>query len=338
MDYWRRSQPRVEGTAGHKEWSHFCAFNAELSVIVNFSLMEQTRSGDGRVHEVPRVVVMLNRSDGTWDGDITQFPAESAKIGKRRTDLIVGDNSLRFSEGTYHVDAIGEFDSLRVKLRFCPLARPAIASSVRLSGNQRMRWLVVPRLAAQGEICVRGRSYSLDNAPAYHDRNWGHFCWGGDYSWEWATILPDSLSVPWSLVYMRIGDGSRNRIYSQGLMVWRGDRSSRVFHGGDVRVKQFGLLKHQRTFRLPRIINLMVPGEASRIPSGMEINANAWSDHINLQLTLKDYAEVGIPNDGPQGLTLLSEATGGAEVTGRLGGENVRFRGRVLAEFNYGAR
>ena len=70
----------------------------------------------------------------------------------------------------------------------------------------------------------------------------------------------------------------------------------------------------------------------------MEINANAWSDHINLQLTLKDYAEVGIPNDGPQGLTLLSEATGGAEVTGQLGGENVSFRGRVLAEFNYGAR
>ena len=54
--------------------------------------------------------------------------------------------------------------------------------------------------------------------------------------------------------------------------------------------------------------------------------------------TLRDYAEVGIPNDGPQGLTLLSEATGGAEVTGRLGGENVSFRGRVLAEFNYGAR
>ena len=38
-------------------------------------------------------------------------------------------------------------------------------------------------------------------------------------------------------------------------------------------------------------------------------------------LALEDYAQVGVPNDGPQGLTLLSEATGGAEVSGRIGGK-----------------
>ena len=112
---------------------------------------------------------------------------------------------------------------------------------------------------------------------------------------------------------MRISDGNRNRTYSQGLMVWHDDRSSRVFHGVDMHVKQFGLLMQQRTFRLPRIVNLMVPGEVSSVPRDMEIKAHAWSDHINLHFDLEDYAEVGIPNDGPQGLTLLSEATGGAE-------------------------
>ena len=137
---------------------------------------------------------------------------------------------------------------------------------------------------------------------------------------------------------MRISDGNRSRTYSQGLMVWHDDRSSRVFHGVDMHVKQFGLLMQQRTFRLPRVVNLMVPGEVSSVPRNMEIKAHAWSDHINLHLGIEDYAQVGVPNDGPEGLTLLSEATGDAQVSGRIGGKDVSFNGRALMEFNYGAR
>jgi hypothetical protein len=336
-DYWRRSQACVDGEPGHKEWSHFCAFTPQLSTVVNFSLMEQTRSSDRRVSEIPRVVIMVNRSDGIWDGDIAQFPVGSAHTGERRTDLIIGDNSLQFADGAYHIDASADSGSIAARLRFYPLARPAIASSVRLSANERMRWLVVPRLAAEGQICVAGKSYTLGNAPAYHDRNWGHFCWGGDYSWEWATILPTSLSIPWSLVYMRISDGSQSRTYSQALMVWRGDRSARVFHGTDMYVKQIGSLSQRRTLRLPRVVDLMVPGEACSIPRSMEIEANAWSDYINMRLALDGYAQVGVPNDGPKGLTMLSEVPGGAEVSGRIGGEDVEFRGRLMAEFKHAA-
>ena len=136
---------------------------------------------------------------------------------------------------------------------------------------------------------------------------------------------------------MRISDGSRNRTYSQGLMVWRGDQSNRVFHGTDMHVKQSALLKQRRTFRLPRVVNLMVPGEASSIPRHTDIEAHAWSDHINLNLGIEDYAQVGVPNDGPEGLTLLSEATGDAQVSGRIGGEDIWFRGRAIVEFNHGA-
>src|SRR5262249_42270212 len=134
-----------------------------------------------------------------------------------------------------------------------------------LSAQERMRWLVVPRLIADGELRVGSRDFALQGAAAYHDRNWGNFSWGADYSWEWATILPDSLAVPWSLVYMRISDGARNRLYSQGLMVWRGDRSARVFHGNDMLVSQSGLLTQKRVLRLPSVVNLIVSGEASSL-------------------------------------------------------------------------
>ena len=136
---------------------------------------------------------------------------------------------------------------------------------------------------------------------------------------------------------MRISDGSRTQTYSQGLMVWRAAQSSRVFHGADMYVQQSGTLKQQRTLRLPHVINLMMPGEASSIPRSMEIEAQAWSDHINVHLALEGCAQVGVPNDGPEGLTLLSEVAGAAEVRGRIGGEDIQFRGRLMAEFNHAA-
>jgi hypothetical protein len=336
-DYWRRSQSRIDGDIGHKEWSHFCAFAPDLSVIVNFSLMEWVSPSDRGRQEIPRVVMIIRR-DGIWRGDLVQFSAEDAQIGERQTDLTIGDNRIEFTDGSYHVDAAVESDALSARLRFYPLTRPAIASSVRLSAGKRMRWLVVPRLAAEGKISIAGKEFTLDKAPAYHDRNWGHFRWGADYSWEWATILPTSLSVPWSLVYMRISDGSRNRTYSQSLMVWRGAQSSRVFHGADMRIGQFDLLTQKRTFRLPHIVNLMVPGETSNIPRNLEIEAKAWSDQVNVRLALEGYAQVGVPNDGPEGLTLLSEVVGEAEVNGRIGREDIRFHGHVLAEFNHAVR
>src|SRR5262249_19059381 len=150
------------------------------------------------------------------------------------TDLTIGNNCMRFYEGAYHVDAALECAKLSMRLCFYPVTRPAIASSVRLSGQDRMRWLVVPRLVAGGELRVAGRDFVIRGAAGYHDRNWGKFSWGVGYSWEWATILPDSLSIPWTLVYMRISDEGRNRVFSQGLMVWRGNRSARVFHGADM--------------------------------------------------------------------------------------------------------
>ena len=334
-DYWRWPL-RNNTSVGYKEWSHFCAFADGLLIVVNFSLIGQGSPRDGRAREVPRIV-MITRHDGIWDGDLVQFSAEDVQIGEGSTDLTIGGNSVGFADDSYYVDVALASSALRARLCLHPLARPAIASSVRLSADERMRWLVVPRLVAEGKITIGGEEFNLDRAPAYHDRNWGHFRWGADYSWEWATILPTSLSVPWSLVYMRISDASRNRTYSQSLMVWRDARSARVFHGADLHVTLSGLLKQRRTFRLPHIVNLMVPAEGSSIPRNVDIGARAWSDRLDLHISLEDFAQVGVPNDGPDGLTLLSQVAGEAEVSGRIDGENVGFQGHVLAEFNHAA-
>lgn len=342
-DYWRRSHHQTErdqgqkdDLEGYKEWSHFCALGDEVSVIINFSLTENIAGVDESVGERPRVVMMLRTQGGAWEGDVIELPSSAIKIGPQPTDIAIGDSSIQFANGAYEVNI--NSDALTAQIRFCPVVRPAVARSVRLSGNERMRWLVVPRLVAEGRISTKNRLWVLDNVPAYHDRNWGHFSWGGNYTWEWASILPVSMTIPWSLVYMRIGDSSRNQTYAQGLMVWHGERSSRVFHGSDLKVKESGLLEQDRTFRLPPILNLMVPGKANNIPAQMELEMDAWSDALKVSLNIDDYAQIGVPNDGPEGLTMLSEATGQAKVTGCLEGKKVQFEGRALMEFNCGVR
>jgi hypothetical protein len=336
-DFWRLPHARFRGEK-YKEWSHFCAFAEKISIIVNFSVMTHAASSDGEISDIPRVVILARQSDGTWNGDVAQFSKENVEVGDRPTDITIGNNRMRFDKGAYHVEVDLESAEVFTRLCFYPFARPAIASSVRLSGQERMRWLVVPRLIVEGELRVAGKDYAIRDASGYHDRNWGSFSWGADYSWEWATILPDSLSVPWSLVYMRISDEGRNRVFSQGLMVWRGDRSARVFHGDDIVIQPSGLLRQKQVLRVPRVVNLMFPGQASSIPRLIEVDGRAWGDQITLELTLKDFAQVGVPNDGPNGLTLLSEAGGRAAVSGRIGGESFDFRGGVLAEFNHAAR
>jgi hypothetical protein len=333
-DYWRRSTKHFQSVAGFKEWSHFCAVSEGLGLIVNFSVMEQPISAESETRDIPRVLLLVRQSDGTWDGEIAQFFDESVEIGERLTDLSVGPNRLRFAEGAYLVDAEFKHRALKANLRFNPLSRPAIASSVRLSGPERMRWLVVPRLTVEGEVCTRGKSFVLRQAPAYHDRNWGHFRWSGDYSWEWATILPEDLSVPWTLVYMRISDGTRNRTYSKGLMVWYHDHSKRVFHGNAVQVHRSGVLTQKRTLRVPQVANLMATGASSSVPQDMKLECHAWSDHICVDLVLDDFAQIAVPNDTPTGLTLLSEASGRAEVSGKIRGIAFRFEARVMGEFN----
>ena len=184
---------------------------------------------------------------------------------------------------------------LGARLRFYPLARPAVASSVRLSGRERMRWLAVPRLAADGEITVSGRTFTLKNAPAYHDRNWGHFRWGEDYSWEWATILPTSLSVPWSS-----GVHADQRL----------EPKPNPFSGPDGVARRsvrprFSRRRHASSSVRLAAAGAHLPAAADRQPHGagpcehhsahLEIEARAWSDQIDVQLSFEELSAVASP-------------------------------------------
>jgi hypothetical protein len=331
-DYLRRSPASAGGRIGHKEWTHFCVFGEQVDLMVNFSLMDGVQTGATPAAEVPRLALLV-RDTGGWEGDVDRFTADEVDIAGGRIDLHLGPNRLRFVEGIYHLDARLADRPVQVRLRLRPRVTPALTNSVALGLGGSVKWLVIPHLLADGEILVAGRRHVLSGAPAYHDHNWGSFAWGADFSWDWAIVVPPDPSTPWSLVLTRLSDRGRHRVHSEGLLLWKRDTHQRTFRGTEVEFHSSGFLRRRQPLRIPRVMRLVSPGNASDVPSHMVASGRSGSDHLDLELEMLDFGQIAIPSDAdPSSVTVLSEVLATGRVEGTVRGEAVRLEGPALVE------
>jgi hypothetical protein len=339
MDYWHRAPASARPSPGYKEWSHFSIMGDELDLLINFSLMENPRHGDSQTaprprREVGHLTLLYRDAAGCWDGEVERYDGTAVSVQGGHPDIALGANKARIVDGVYRVRLDLPSGTVQGEIDLVPVARPVFANRVPLAGAEYIRWLVVPRLTASGEVRLGGRSFVLDDAPAYHDRNWGQFTWGGSCAWEWATILPADPDTAWSLVYSRISDGLRAATLSQSLILWRGAWPHRKFFGRDLRIEQRGVLSGCRPVQIPKFAALLSAGIGADLPRKMLVRAAAYRDELCLEIDLADFAQIGIPNDRRWGVSKLSEATGRVQVRGAVGGQRVRFDGRIHAEFN----
>jgi hypothetical protein len=333
-DFWHATPTTGRTPPGFKEWSHYSLLASDFDLLINFSLA--TGVGEGtQVAQTPRLTLLFAAADGSWDGDVEPFEINETSIAAGQLEASLGRNSSRFLEGRYCVEACLPSRGIKAALNFQPITRPVIANNVRLSNTESVRWMVVPHLRASGEVAGAGRRYIVADAPAYHDRNWGRFTWGGGYAWEWAAILPSVAANPWCLVYSRITDRLRGATLSQSLILWRHEFPYRKFYGRDLSIVHVDLLRRERFLRIPRVAAVLLPGATADVPSRIEISASAWGDQITVRMSLKDFAQVIVPNDRWPGFTSLSEIRGRAEVAGRVGGQQIAFEARVQAELNH---
>jgi hypothetical protein len=334
-DFWHVAPYSRHTRPGFKEWSHFSVLGADFDLLVNFSLMV---GGDGaKDHMMPRLTLLFSAADGSWDGDVESFSLTDTTIFEGLPDTALGRNSAQFTDKRYRVEADLSSRDISVALELNPVTRPVIANNVRLSDAESVRWMVVPHLRAVGEVTVAGRRYQVADAPAYHDRNWGRFAWGGAYAWEWATILPSSARQLWCLVYSRISNRHRGATLSQSLILWRREYPSRKFYGRDLSIFHQGVLRRERVLRLPRVASLLIPGTAADVPRRIIVSARGYGDEVTLRMSFDDFAQILVPNDRWQGFTTLCEIKGYAEVAGQVGDERIDFAGRVQAELNHAA-
>jgi hypothetical protein len=330
-DYWRRPGANSADRTDAKEWSYFCVVTDVFELLLIFGVTTETRGG---AHcEVPRMVAMLRDATG-WSGWIESFDLGACRAYAGELQTRFGPHSLRFDDGSYHIEINGA-GPLSARLTLTPESRPSLARSVRLSSAGPMRWLVVPRLSASGTVRAGGTSYPVMAAPAYHDRNWGQFAWGGNFSWEWIVLLPVEAAVDWTIVFMQIADRGRSQLFSRSIMAWHRHAPTRVFHAADITVTRSGVLRPGRIVKIPAVAALAAHGDASDIPARVCIRAARGRDSLMLELRHQDYAQLCLPNDDGCGLTQLTEVRSRASVTGCVDGEPVAYESFAVAEYNH---
>lgn len=322
--YLRRSPWRDGGRSGHREWLHFTIHADNLQLILNASIVDDLRPAAPPHHERVRVLALLG-DNGTWTGAIDDLDA---------ADLRGGQLAARF--GSLSIDSIGDTIALRgsigpisLDLELVAQTFPSVASSVAIGDGPPINWLVVPRLAATGTITGNDRHYTLANARAYHDHNWGFFS-HRDFSWQWGH---DGGTGPHSVVLARLLDGARTTTFMQSLLVWTDMRQARVFRSDELSIEPEGFLRPTRPFTLPRTASLLVEGLATEVPRQLHIRASADGDTIEGAFDAGHVARIVVPHDDTTHTTVIHEVTGRLHLRGSLHGRDVVIDAPSMFEF-----
>jgi hypothetical protein len=308
----------LDAQPARKEWHHFCVLGQEVRVIFNAS-----QSGGAA-----RVILLTH--DDRWDGDVDSIPSEHIQIHPETVDVRLGHNAIRFEDGMFWISAALQDRPIALKLALRPRVPPWLMRNSMTIPQGDMNWLVVPRLTATGTITLGKQVYTLKDAPAYHDHNWGHWQWGQDFSWQWGFALPD---LAWSVVFCRTTNRARNRVLDLTLALWKGSRLQRLFTQREVEVSQSGYLRRKRVDKYPRVMALVSPEATTDVPRQLELVGASNGDQVRCRFHAEDVAQVVIPNETDLDSTIVNQVIGRFEMEGRVAGESVATQGSGIFEF-----
>jgi hypothetical protein len=332
-DFLRAPVLATAGPEGFKEWHHFVVHGRGLRVLLNFSLMSETPAA-GPARLVPRVVVIAHEQ--RWIGAIERFDNAELDVSADLGTLTIGGNRMVVRPDGYHVVIDLPEHEIQGNLDLSAVSRPFVVNNQPL-GNGRMSWLFVPRLRADGWLRVAGHTHHLAGDLAYHDHNWGRFCWGDDFSWTWATVLPSGPEDPWSLVFLQMTDRRRLRNLSQALYVWHHDEPAAIFRDAAVTTRSHGHLDRAADSTLPPAMRLLLDAEVPGVPQRIEITAARAGDVVHAEFCSRSYARLAQPSElHLDRSTVLCETSGTARLTGSIGGADIDSTGTGVFEFLHG--
>lgn len=318
---------------GFKEWYHFVVHRPGRRILINFSLTSDTSRG-AQPRQTPRVIVIAH--DQRWTGTVERFDDADVAVSADLATLAVGGNRMIVGPDGYRVVINLPSNDIHGELLLTSVSRPFVVNNQPV-GDGRMCWLFVPRMRADGWLRLGGDEIRFHSDVAYHDHNWGHFRWGGDFGWSWGTILPPESESPWSLVFLRMTDRRRLRCLSQALYVWRHDEPAAIFRHASVKVKSSGLLGRVADCTLPPPMGLVLGGDASDIPERVEVVATRAGDTVHAEFRPQSYARLAQPSEiCLDRSVVLYETSCTARVTGSIGGEDIDFVGASVFELLYG--
>lgn len=328
--FFRRSGGRP-GEAPHREWLHFSLAQDDLTLLVNFSVVEDGRPAAQPGHERHRVVVLVRKS-GVWEGDAEELPPEQCFVAGGAIYAAMGAHSLDFVEDRFRLHLKLARRPIEVLLELAPVSHPVVVNNVRLEpGSAPIHWLVVPRLRADGWVDIDGSRHEVRGRLAYHDHNWGRFSHSG-LSWYWGHAAPMRAVDPFSVVYARLLSRNQGVCYMHSLMLWRNETPWRVYRDTEVRVEPVGRRRATGVV-VPRSASLLAAEVGVDLPARLQIEVRRGGDRLEGSFESVDLARIVVPHDEDLGTTVIHEVFGVLRLRGCVAGELIEFAGEAVFEF-----
>jgi hypothetical protein len=320
-DYWRTPGRAASPDATprpFKEWQHFIIFGQGWALALNLSV-------DGGA---PARVISLLFFDG-WRGHVARSRAPRSRPG--RLDAEFDDAGMGWSAGRYTIWQRGA--GVRLEATLVPGSVPSVTHDIRLGEEGALSWCLVPRLMASGWFEHGAGRVFFENCVSYHDHNWGHFVWGGDFSWEWGCAVSDLPEDKWSVIFARMGDRARHRTTATSLFLVRDGECFRYFRNAEVRFRGEGAVDPRPAGRAPAAAALVLPDHDRDVPRFTRIEAERGCDSISCEIEAGTRGQILVPaqGDAPR-VARMNEVHTRARVTGRCGGYDVKLKGPGLLE------
>jgi hypothetical protein len=319
----------------YKEWWHFNLFDeaSGLEAVVNFSVAGNLyRAGSGTAN----LIALAHLPDLGWVGAVEPFDGLATRLSQDRTDVSIGQSSLRSEEKGYRLRLCTRDGRLAADLHFEICAEPLTVWKDTPLGEGHINWMLFASMAVRGSFRCGDRTIELAGARGYHDHNWGAWRWGG-FGWTWGFCCAGSRGGAGtededSLVYNASLGPGRHRILEQSLLLWRGDRLVKIFLRDDVA----STTKPGFAGPVPRIpgaMKLIDPSRVTSVPRRIELSARDGPDWIQGWFEPDIAIQIAVPRETDFGLVELNEALGRLVAEGEVGGKPVRIRRRACFEF-----
>ena len=309
----RHRATSASGSALAKEWHHVVVHGPELSLLVNLS---ESATSDG---PVARTIVMAH-DEHHWYTSLTTAAASDVAIATDRLDAHYGQSTrLAFDDGAYHLSASDSTEGYDIDLVLRPQSPASMLTGVTLSRTEKLSWFFVPRLQATGRVTLVGDTTVMTDAPAYHDHNWGRFDWGGDYAWEWISIVADD----WSVTASRLLNGSRTRVTSQYLHLETAGEAV-TFRDHEIEVASHGRQRFDDAPVVPGVMRLLTPALVEDVPATMRWSARRGAQTLDLRIEPASVARLVMPSErAVDRVVVLAESLGEAQLTGTINGRDL---------------
>ena len=317
-DYWRGIAGVSEHALPYKEWQHFIVFGDRWMFALNLNV---DADGSGRV-------ISILFADG-WHGHVGR--CGNPRIRPSRMDADFHFAGMRWTGGRYELWQLDE--GVRLHVSLLPRSTPSVSHNIRLGEGTSLSWCLVPRLSASGWFERNGHRVRFEDCLAYHDHNWGHFRWGGDFSWEWGCAVSARPDSGWTAIFSRMNDRARHRTSATTLFLVRDGVQFRYFRNDEVRFATEGALDTRPDGRIPPAAALLLPEADRDVPRLTRIEARKGEDHLQCEVEALARGQVLVPAEGDlRRIVRLNEVHTRANVAGRCGGIPVHLEGFGLLE------